>query len=300
MTRDLTSRYVLTFQSPHGRDGKYHAIDLRVKRRDVRVRAAAGYWTPLPIEPRRSAPVMPPPFVSGRMLHRSPVIDAWVGVTRQPDGTARVMITWEPSRRPPAARDVSVITVTATTTDGRVLFSGDLAASRPAGEPAAIAMDRAAFDAPAGRVQLDMKILADDGRVLDNDARDVDVPDLRTPRKVLITTEILRTRSAREFRAASADLTAAPAAGREFSRTERLLIRVPAYDPGGMKPRVTVSLLNRWGQTLRELAPMGDAPGPAQFDLPLAAFAPGDYILQVAATGAAGDTKEAIAVRVTQ
>jgi VWFA-related protein len=299
MARDLTSRYTVTFTSPHGRDAKYHAIEIRVKRRGARVLAPAGYWAALPIEPRRALSVMPPPFASGRMLHRSSIIDAWVGITRQADGTARMLITWEPSRRTRGAPAVGIITLTATTTDGRVLFTGDVAARRPAGESGAAA-DRAAFDAPAGRVQLDMKIVADDGHVLDNDARDVDVPDLRTERKVLITTEIIRTASAREFRLVSADANAAPAAGREFSRTERLLIRVPAYDPGGGPPRVSVKLLNRWGQTLRDVAPMPDAPGPAQFDLPLAAFAPGDYILHVAAAGAAGETKEAINVRVTQ
>jgi VWFA-related protein len=300
MTRDLTSRYVVTFRSPHGRDGKYHAIELRVKRRDGRVRTVAGYWAPLPVENRRALPPSPPPFVSGRALHRSPAIDAWVGVTRQADGTARMIVTWEPSRRAAAARGVGVVTLTATTTDGRVLFSGDVAASHPAGETSGIAADRAAFDVPAGRVQLDIKIIAEDGGIIDNDARDVDVPDLSTARKVLITPQIMRTRSAREFRAATADPDAAPAAGRDFSRTERLLIRVPAYDPGGGPPRVSIALLNRWGQTLRELAPMPDAPGAPQFDLPLAAFAPGDYIIQITATGAAGETKEAINVRVTQ
>jgi VWFA-related protein len=299
MARDLTSRYVLAFRSPHGRDGKYHAIELRVTRRDARVRAVAGYWTPLPVEPRRTA-AAPLPFASGRMLHRSPLIDAWVGVTRQPDGTARMSVTWEPSRRTSAARGLGIITLTATTPDGRVLYSADLAAAHPPGEGTGIAADRAAFDVPAGRVQLDMKIVAEDGRVLDNEARDVDVPDLRTPRRVIMTTEIVRTRNAREFRIVSADPDAAPAAGRDFSRTERLLIRVPAYDPVGAPPRIAVMLLNRWGQTLRELAPMPDAPGSAQFDLPLAAFAPGDYILQITATGAGGENKEAITIRITQ
>jgi len=299
MAHDLASRWVLTFRSPHGRDGKYHTLDIRVKRRDARVLAPAGYWTPLPVEPRRTI-AAPPPFASGRMLHRSPIIDAWVGVTRGADGTARMLVTWEPSIRSGDTGGVRTITLTATTVDGRVLFTGDVASRQPPGDEPATATDRAAFDAPAGRVQLDMKIIGDDGRVLDNEARDVDVPDLRAPRKVLITTEIFRTRSAREFRAVLADRDAAPAPGRAFSRTERLLIRVPAYDPDGADPRVTVSLLNRWGQTLRELAPMPGVGAPAQFDLSLAAFAPGEYMLQVTAAGASGETKEAITIRVTQ
>jgi hypothetical protein len=211
-----------------------------------------------------------------------------------------MLITWEPSRRGGSAARIATIRMTATTPEGSLLFSGDVGPTQPAGPVQPVRTDRASFAAPPGRVQLDMALVAEDGQVLDNEARDVDVPDLRTPAKVLVTTEILRARSAREFRALSGDRDAAPAPGREFSRTERLLIRVPAYDPAGRGPTVRVKLLNRWGQTLRDVAPMPDVPAPPQFDLPLAPFAPGEYILEITASGGAGETKEAIPIKLTQ
>ena len=47
---------------------------------------------------------------------------------------------------------------------------------------------------------------------------------------------MFRARTAREFQTIAADAAAVPIAGREFSRTERLLIRFDAYGPGSEKP----------------------------------------------------------------
>ena len=58
------------------------------------------------------------------------------------------------------------------------------------------------------------------------------VRDLTAP-VVLGTPEVLRARTARDFRALASDPDAVPVAAREFSRTERLMIRVPAYAPSG-------------------------------------------------------------------
>ena len=55
------------------------------------------------------------------------------------------------------------------------------------------------------------------------------------------TPEVFRARNAREFRALEAQ-AAVPVASREFSRTERLLIRFPAYGPAGTPPLVTVTV----------------------------------------------------------
>ena len=63
---------------------------------------------------------------------------------------------------------------------------------------------------------------------------------------------MLRSRNAREFR--SLDVAAAvPVVAREFSRTERLLIRFPAYGPSDAAPDVSAKLLGRMGHALREL-----------------------------------------------
>ena len=44
-----------------------------------------------------------------------------------------------------------------------------------------------------------------------------------------------------------------PIAVREFSRTDRLLVRVPTFGPGGTTPALSVHLLNRGGQAMSEI-----------------------------------------------
>ena len=53
---------------------------------------------------------------------------------------------------------------------------------------------------------------------------------------MLGTPAVLRARTAREFQQLRTDADAVPIAAREFSRIEHLLIRVPAYGPGGTTP----------------------------------------------------------------
>ena len=90
-----------------------------------------------------------------------------------------------------------------------------------------------------------------------------------------------------------------PRPAREFRRTERLIIRVPAYGAAG-PVEVAARLLNRVGQTMRELDVMpGGAPGLTQFDLPLAALAPGEYFLQFTVQGPSGPVSQRVSFKIT-
>src|SRR5205085_1355282 len=127
------------------------------------------------------------------------------------------------------------------------------------------------FEAPPGKMQLRVAVEGAASEVLDSEIRDIVVPDLTAPQTALATPEVFRARTARELQQLKSDSKPLPIAGREFSRTERILIRVPAYSPGTQPPQVTARLLNRAGQAMSELAV---APGPAavpQIEVPLAA-----------------------------
>ena len=104
----------------------------------------------------------------------------------------------------------------------------------------------------------------------------------------------------REFQQLKADADAVPVAAREFSRTDRLLIRVSAYGAGEPVPTTTARLLNRAGQPMTDL-PVSPSPmqNRQQIELPLAGLAPGEYIVEVKATGEGGDAKELVGFRVT-
>jgi VWFA-related protein len=293
MVRDLDAHYVLSYQPAHGDDGRFHSVLVTLKRGDVRVRARAGYVAPLAADLRARAVA---PTAPSRALRRSPLIQAWFGVTKETGGQPRVTVTWEPAPAaagPPRPQPAMAV-VTASTPAGAVLFDGSVAAV--GNLPPSAGSNRAQFEAPAGRIFLDVKILDAKGVVLDFDARDIEVPNLQTSRATILPPAVLRAGSAREFRSVSEDPDAAPVPSREFRRTERLLLRVPAYEAGGSPARVSATLLNRWRQPIRALPAMDGSPreGITQFDIPLAALAPGEYSIRLSA----GSVTELVTFRV--
>ena len=157
---------------------------------------------------------------------------------------------WEPAARVPGdrvRRQVARLILTARSSDGTVLFEGPVAPTGPAAidDPAATP-SRVVLDMPPGRLRLRMSIQDAASQVLDQDVREVSVRDLRGD-VAIGTPQVLRARNAREFRTLDAS-EAVPVASREFSRTERLLIRFQAYGPGGAPPVVSARLLGRTGQ----------------------------------------------------
>jgi hypothetical protein len=111
---------------------------------------------------------------------------------------------------------------------------------------------------------------------------------------------VLRARTVPEFRALSANLTAPPTTERTFRRSERVLIRLSAYGPGGSAPEVTARLLNRAGDAMSPVTveTVAEQPEMRQMSVPLANLSAGDYLVEVVAKGADGEVKELIAFRV--
>ena len=76
-----------------------------------------------------------------------------------------------------------------------------------------------------------------------------------------------------------------------------MLIRVPAYGPGGITPALSVHLLNRAGQPMSELAAGASVVSGTQLiDLPLAGLAPGEYVVEIKAVD--GDATALVGFRV--
>lgn len=293
---DLDHHFVLSFKRPGPADGRFHPVQVHIKRAGVHARLRSGYWAPdaarAAAAARGAASRRRLPF---RPSHSSPYIRPWIGMSRGPDGLTRVTVTWESGTPPPRNQRVASILVKATAGDGTVLFERRIGAGD---------IDRARFDAPPGFVALEMAIRSSSGAPLDTDYRGISVPDLQVTRPTFATPQVLRTRTARDFMAVSQEADAIPVASRTFSRTERLLIRVPAYGPGDSIPDVTARLLNRRGIPMRELDVVTAAlpPGTIQFDLPLATLAPDEYTVELTAanpTGAKDEAKEMVRFRVT-
>ncbi len=306
---DSTAYYLLTYRSARPDDGKFHEVQVRVKRAGANVRARNGYWAPSPDdvmraallakinEPKPVVPLEPPP-------HVSTMIRPWFGEARGADGRTRVTFVWEPAGRVPGDRvrqqSPSRLVLTARTSEGAVLFDGAVSPTGPAAidEPDTTPA-RAVFDTPPGRLRLRMSIQDATAKVLDQDVRDLAVRDLGG--EVAIgTPEVLRARNAREFRTLETE-AAVPVVSREFSRTERLLIRFRAYGPGGERPSISAKLLGRMGTPMRELSviPASTPGGDNAIDLPLAGLATGEYIVEMTAKSAAAQATDRLRFRVT-
>jgi hypothetical protein len=138
------------------------------------------------------------------------------------------------------------------------------------------------------------------GGTLDNENRTVDIPDLTTGAAALSTPRVFRARTGRDFQAVAQDAAAVPVAAREFSRTERLLVRFDTYAASGDKPVPTAALLNRAGDRMAEIpVTAATAGGTHQLDLALNTFAAGEYVLAVTVTSGTGeDATEYVAFRI--
>jgi VWFA-related protein len=306
---ELSSYYLLTYQAPHAEDGKFHEVQVNVKRPGVRLRARKGFWAPSPDDVLRAALLAKaneapkPPAPPQPMRRVSPLIRQWIGLARGDEGKTRVTIVWEPAARVPGDRSRRIaarVMLTALAPDGTALFEGPLMPTgagmvEETGSPAT----RAVFDAPPGRLQLRMSIQDAASDILDSDVRDLVVADFR--RDVAIGTPlVLRARNARELRLLDGE-SGIPVASRDFSRAEHLLIRFPVYGPIGDAPSLSARLLSRLGSTMRELtvAPAAVPGGSHQINLPLAGLAAGEYVVEVTVTSPAGEVKDRIGFRVT-
>jgi VWFA-related protein len=305
---DATDYYLITYRSSQPDDGKFRSVDVRVARRGVTLRARKGYFGASPDEALRAAilarlnepkapvPVEPAP-------HASTLIRPWFGMSRGEGGKTRVTFVWEPATRVPGERvrhTARRLVLTALAGDGSIIFEGAVAPTGPAAldEPGTTPV-RAVFDVAPGRLRLRMTIQDVAAQEIDRDVRELSIRDLRGG-VAIGTPEVLRSRNAREFR--TLDVPAAvPVVAREFSRTERLLIRFPAYGPSDAAPEVSAKLLGRTGHALRDLTvSRASRPGGENaIDLPLAGFAAGDYTIEVTAVSGSADAKDRLGFRVT-
>jgi hypothetical protein len=174
------------------------------------------------------------------------------------------------------------------------------AAAGAGGAAAGRGPSRVSFDVSPGKIQLRISVEGSVSQVLDSETREITVPDLTSAQATLGTASVLRARTAREFQQLKGDADAVPIAGREFSRTEHLLVRVPSYGPAGTTPVLRIHLLNRAGSAMNELkAEPSPKAGEQQVDLPLAALPPGEYVLEIKAGDQSGDATELVGFRVT-
>ena len=316
--RDSSAYYLLGYTSTQApTDGKFHRIEVKVARRGVDVRARKGYWAFTAADAARAlAPPTPEaPTAVTAALHaiaepaRGRPARFWIGTGRGENGLTRVTFTWEPVPQQPGGREIEAaarVALTASAPDGRPLFRGRVpeeaadggAPAAPSAPGAAPTASTVSFEAPPGPVQLRIAIEGARGQVIDSLTRELTLPDFTKVEVAFGTARLYRGRTVRDMTALKANAAAIPTADREFTRTERLLIRVDAYTPGGMQPTVTARLLNRTGQKMSDLPVTAAAGAPFELELPLASLPVGDYLIEFNAKSDSGTAQELVAFKV--
>ncbi len=286
MVVDASAFYLLGYASTKNpADGKFHQIKVRVKRPGIDVRARKGYWAPSPTDldkAAREAANETPSHVSTAIATLSATrperaLDLWVGTARSPNGSAQVTMAW--TLRPGAenaARNGSLVVIA----DG---VSGKETLEAP------LASHRMSFDAAPGELKLKLTVRDERGDTIDEDIRQVAVPDLARSTLALSSPIAIVARNPSELKNLGA--SSMPFAGREFRRTDRLFVRFAVYGEHAAGAVVTARLLSRRGDELRKLTMTApeDAGNVYEIDVPLASIARGDFLIAIDA--AAGDDR---------
>jgi len=332
VVKDTSAYYLVGYNSLlTAPDGKFHRIDVRLKRQGLQVRSRKGYWAPTKEEAAAAAapPKARPPADVEKALSAvetkpgDTTVAAWIGTSRGADGRTRVSYVWEPL--PPVPGETKPepvrVTVMAIAPGGETLFKGRApedapgaagaqgaagqaaagGAAAPPSVPALRAASRVSFEVRPGKLQLRTTVETAAGKAIDDVRQDLVIPDYSEQKTALSTPAVYCARTPREFQALSRDPDPTPTANRQFRRTDRLLLRFAAYAAQSAAPQVTVRLLARGGQKMSDLAPKapeGDA-GYYQVDLPLAGLSPGDYLLEVRVGGDGADVTQLIAFHVS-
>jgi VWFA-related protein len=312
IVRDSSYYYLLGYNSTQSQnDGKFHEIKVRVKRSGVDVRARKGYWALTAADVKRvnnptpnlAKPVATALATIAPSVQAGKYVQTWVGTEKGDNGKTRVTLVWEPLAAAPGSgrrEQAGRVGILASNASGDLLFRGGTPDADATGGTVPAAPHRISFEAPPGKLEMRLTIQeAGSGGTLDQEVRSITVPDLTAPQAAISTPRVFRARTAREYQTLVADAAAVPIAVREFSRTERLLIRFDAYAAGGEQAQPTAVLLNRAGQKMSDIpvAP-AQAGGSHQINLSLASIPAGEYLVEVSVKTATGEAKELIPLRV--
>ena len=337
--QDSTAYYLIGYTSAQAPvDGKFHQIKVQLsaaaRRRGLQVRARRGYWAATPEDvkkaekvtgpgvPEAAKPVLQALSSIAVSVQAGKYVRTWLGTQRGENGKTRVTLVWEPLaktpvgnlRSDPAPGRLSLIAATekgdlvyrGRTPDSPQLASANpqatgASASLPAGTASTAAVPQSlTFEAPPGKLELRMTVEGAGGGVLDQEIRNITIPDLTAARPAISTPRVYAVRTPREFQAIASNASATPPANREFSRTMRLLIRFDSYGPGNEVPAPTAALLNPNGQKFTDVpVTTATAGGTHQIDMSLATIPPGEYVIEITTKSATGETaKELVAFRV--
>lgn len=292
VVKNASAFYLLGYSSLRNpADGKYHKIEVKVKRPGVEVRARSGYFAPSLTDvdeaKKKAEAYAPPPEVSKALstLFEAPHMtisgDLWAGAEPGPDGKPKVIVAW-------TSRDEKddAVSVRASGADGQVYFDGPLRSNRTE------------FAVLPGVVKIRRSLMDPDGSVSDKAETTIEVPDFASAPISIASPILYRARTPMQLRAIQADPDPAPFAGRQFERTDRVLLRFGVFGASARDATVTATVLSRQGAKLATLPLKTTTAGHYEIDLPIGSVARGDYVFEIVASHGADQAKTLVSFRV--
>jgi VWFA-related protein len=283
---DASAYYLIGYTPARGdiADGKFHKIDVEVKRPRVRVVARKGYWSPKASE--LNAPRVDPVRAEVMMALTGLVepktgttAEVWVGYAKGGEDGTDVTVAWEPTSRM-GNTSAMRLDVERVKPDGSV--DGGIETILR-GESAARASAKLNF-AP-GRAMLRFTTYDSTGELLDRWANEFAVPDFTGKPVTLATPRFLLARSPFELRALMNTPNPTPTASRRLRKSDRLLVELEVYAESAT-PEVSVELLNQKGDGLVKIPVTSNPTGKLRVEIPLQSLAPATYVLKVVARAA--------------
>lgn len=299
---DASAHYLLGYApSREAADGKFHRIEVKVKRRGVRVIARRGYWAPDTKE--MSVPVvvdarqqLAAEAISALVEPKSGrIADVWVGASRGEDTRTRLTVAWGTRYPVPAGlNDTARVLYVERFPEGRK--PGALA--EPLETRTVQALETGAFDVrPGTDAPLRFTVRTANGTTLDRWEEIVRAPAFDTD-LTLATPRLLLARSAAEARRLEAGEAALPVASRRFVRTDRVFVEILRYGSGSAAPEIAASILNAKGQSIVSIPMAPAATGSVRGRLPLPSLSPATYVLEITARLASESAQARIAFRI--
>ena len=299
------SAYYLVGYSPTRRvnDGRFHEIDVRVKRRGVRITARRGYWAPSEKELTAAAEAAATPVnveLTGALGALSDsvntrAVSVWTGTSRGESGKTRVTFTWEPNASAAGSEKPARLEIQPVDDAGKETTAAQVIGGAPGELPL-----MAHFDLAPGRHRVRFTSLTVAGEVIDRWVQAQTVPELAKSSLVLATPKFFRARNMIELRAIEANRTPSPTAATRFAAADRVLVEIEWFSDAAEKPDLKVALLNAKGDFLRALDVPPPSEGRVRMPLPVSSLANSTYILRVHATAGESVAQQWVAFRVAR
>ena len=299
---DASAYYLIGYTPTRtANDGKFHRIEVKVKRRAVKVTARRGYWAASEKEITAAAEAAATPVnialttalaALSQSTSNTRTVAVWTGMSRGGGGLTRMTVTWEAN--PTSAGDKPArLEIQPVDEAGKPTMEAQVIAGTPGEIPMV-----AHFDLAPGRHRIRLTSLTTAGETIDRWMQAMTLPSLSSELIVLSTPRFFRARGMIEFRAIEANPAPAPTAATRFRPSDRVLVEIECQTPAGTTPEIKVDLLNAKGDVLRPLETPPLANGRLRMTLPVGSLAPSTYVLKITASSGERAAEQWAAFRV--